>query len=50
MKKLEMNQMENFQGGISQELACGISVGLAIGAPSPWTIGLAMLMCLSGDS
>lgn len=50
MKTLNFNQMENVEGGVSQEAACGISVGVAIGLPNPFTIAAAMLICLSGDT
>jgi hypothetical protein len=52
MKKLELNQMENLNGGSNgQAVACGIGFGLLTGGATA-VAGLFVIMafCLNGDS
>ncbi len=48
MKKLSFEKLERIQGG--DATGCGIGVGLAFFAPNPFTIGLALALCLTGDT
>ena len=53
MKKLEISQMENLQGGdVRTAFTCGVGVGIAIGgfAASGGLSVLALALCLKGDS
>jgi len=51
MKKLNFKQLEMIQGGkLDQATVCGLGVALAIFVPNPFTIGLALATCLSGDT
>ena len=50
MKTLKFEEMENLQGGaLTNGELCLIGIGASIVLPSIWTIGFAMMACLSGD-
>ncbi len=50
MKTLKTNQLENVQGGQDDGTACGAGVAAAIIFPGPWTLLLAVALCVTGDS
>ena len=54
MKKLELNQMENLEGGIDNKdaAACGFGVGIATfgwGLLGPFAL-IGLTLCMHGDS
>lgn len=52
MKKLELNQMENLEGGNDAAKLCGIGVGIATfgyAVFGPFAV-LGLALCLNGDS
>ena len=54
MKKLQLNQMENLEGGINNKdaAACGFGVGIATfgwGLLGPFAL-LGLTLCMNGDS
>ena len=45
---MEINQIENLQGGITASQGCGLAIGVLVCFPNPFTGMLAMAACLHG--
>ena len=53
MKTLELEQLEQIEGGINQEAACGFAIGFAVFATGGWFLlagAVAMSVCLTADT
>jgi hypothetical protein len=50
MKKLELNQMENLEGGMDSQTAAGAACGLAVSGALFGGFGLFLTMAIAGPT